>query len=351
MINNRKCFFKFFLILTSILIIVVTFFDAKKNPTYKLEIISSYGDNEAYHPKILNFSKKWNGYKYWMSYTPYPRGNSDLENPHIAVSNDLINWHAPNNENKPLDEVTDLKARKRYNSDSHIVYNKDKNILICFWRYVDDTKKQVIIYKMESSDGVNWSNKEEVMVSNNRFLKDYVSPVIIYDKNIYKIWYLDVENTLRYAESMDTFNWEDKDVIKFNYPEKLDSWHMDVIKTKKGYEMIVAAYDEWKNHNRMNLYYTKSKDEVHFEDAVLILKPERNTLNFDNAGIYRSSFIYQDGYYYLYYGAVSYLGERGIGFAYGKKITNLKRDKTNYKDPKEVKKLIKKLNVKKTKVN
>ena len=102
MINNRKNFFKFFLILTSILIIVVTFFDAKKNPTYKLEIISPYGDNEAYHPKILNFSKKWNGYKYWMSYTPYPRGNSDLENPHIAVSNDLINWHAPNNENKPL---------------------------------------------------------------------------------------------------------------------------------------------------------------------------------------------------------------------------------------------------------
>ena len=32
-----------------------------------------------------------------------------------------------------------------------------------------------------------------------------------------------------------------------------------------------------------------------------------------------------------------------IGLAYGKDITNLVRDKTNYKDPKKVKRLIKKL--------
>ena len=126
-------------------------------------------------------------------------------------------------------------------------------------------------------------------------------------------------------------------------PEKLDTWHLDVIKTDKGYEMIVVAYDKWKNHNKMDLYYTISNDEVNFKDAIKILEPERGTLNWDNSGIYRSSIIYLNDTYYLYYGAVGVTAERGIGLAYGKDITNLVRDKTNYKDPKKVKRLIKKL--------
>ena len=45
------------------------------NSKYQLNIISEYGDNEAYHPKVLSFENDWNGYKYWMSYTPYPQGD------------------------------------------------------------------------------------------------------------------------------------------------------------------------------------------------------------------------------------------------------------------------------------
>ena len=32
----------------------------------KLDIISSYGDDQAFHPKVLNFEKPWNGYRYWI---------------------------------------------------------------------------------------------------------------------------------------------------------------------------------------------------------------------------------------------------------------------------------------------
>lgn len=314
-----------------------------ESKTYKLEIISSYGDNEAYHPKVITFDKKWNGYKYWMSYTPYPRGNSGYENPHIAVSNDLVNWYAPNGENKSLDEVKNKYKKKRYNSDAHIVYNKDKDIIICYWRYVDDTNESVTIFKRETKDGVTWTDKEKVLYSKNRHKKDYVSPAIIYDEGIYKMWYVNVCNTITYAESTDGSKWTDKNKISFKYPSKLDTWHLDVIKTDKGYEMITVAYDKWHNHNRMDLYYTYSTDEVNFGGAIKIFEPERGTLNWDNSGIYRSSMIYLDGMYYLYYGAVGVTAERGIGFAYGKDITDLKRDKTNYKDPKEVKRLIEKL--------
>ena len=331
------------LILFVIFIIAYGLIFNGESKTYKLEIISSYGDNEAYHPKVITFDKKWNGYKYWMSYTPYPGGNSGYENPHIAVSNDLINWYAPNGENKSLDEVKNKYKKKRYNSDAHIVYNKDKDIIICYWRYVDDTNESVTIFKRETKDGVTWTDKEKVLYSKNRHKKDYVSPAIIYDEGIYKMWYVNVCNTITYAESTDGSKWTDKNKISFKYPSKLDTWHLDVIKTDKGYETITVAYDKWHNHNRMDLYYTYSTDEVNFGDAIKIFEPERGTLNWDNSGIYRSSMIYLDGMYYLYYGAVGVTAERGIGFAYGKDITELKRDKTNYKDPKEVKRLIEKL--------
>ena len=31
----------------------------------KLDITSSYGDKQAFHPKVLNFDKPWNGYRDW----------------------------------------------------------------------------------------------------------------------------------------------------------------------------------------------------------------------------------------------------------------------------------------------
>lgn len=336
---------KYYIIIIIILILVLGYgliFDNEKR-TYKLEIISSYGDNEAYHPKVITFDKKWNGYKYWMSYTPYPGGNSGYENPHIAVSNDLINWYAPKGQNKSLDEVKNKYKKKRYNSDAHIVYNKDKDIIICYWRYVDDVTGSVTIYKRETSDGITWTDKEKVLFSKNRHKKDYVSPAIIYDNGIYKMWYVNICNTITYAESKDGMKWTDKSKIKFGYPTKLDTWHLDVIKTEKGYEMITVAYDKWKHHNKMDLYYTISENGTDFKDAIKILEPERGTLNWDNSGIYRSSMIYLDDTYYLYYGAVGITAERGVGLAYGEDITNLKRDKTNYKNPKMVKKLIKNL--------
>lgn len=216
-----KRLIKYYMIIIIILILFLghgLIFNREKR-TYKLEIISSYGDNEAYHPKVITFNKKWNGYKYWMSYTPYPGGNSEYENPHIAVSNDLINWYAPNEKNISLDEVKNKYKKKRYNSDSHIVYNKDKDTITCYWRYVDDVDGSVTIFKRETSDGITWTAKEIVLYSKDRHKKDYVSPAIIYENSTYKMWYVDVYNTIRYAESPDGMKWTDKNKISFKYPK------------------------------------------------------------------------------------------------------------------------------------
>ena len=311
-----------------ILIFSLCFIPSQKiNAKHKLNIVSSYGDNEAYHPKVLAFKNGWNGYKYWMSYTPYPKGDDSKENPHIAVSNDLINWKTPEGLKNPLDEKFNDGIKKQYNSDSHIVYNSDTNELECYWRFVDDVNNQVIIYRKKTLDGIHWGEKEITAYSLDRKQKDYVSPSIIYENKVYKMWYVDKNNIVRYATSVDGINWIDKQEVKIDYEQKLKTWHLDVISTEKGYEMLVVAFDKWENHNKMSLYYTNSIDGINWKVAKTIIKPTNKTNNWDNLGIYRSSFIYEDGKYYVFYGGTSKKYHHGIGLLYGENIYNLKQFK------------------------
>lgn len=332
----------FLLIIIPLILYIITFLD-NKSTRYRLNIISSYGDKEAYHPKVLAFKEKWNGYKYWMSFTPYPKGKSAKENPHIVASNDLINWETPKGLKNPLDEVSNI-PKKRYNSDAHIVYNNDTNVLSCYWRQVDYDK--VIIYKRDTKDGVHWNEKEIVVISSNRHKKDYISPAIIYEEGIYKIWYVDVNYKVRYATSEDGLSWIDQSEVHIKYNEKLNTWHLDVIKTDKGYEMLVVAFDKWKNLNKMKLYYTYSENETDFKEAKVVLKPETRMNKWDNSGIYRSSFIYEDGKYYVFFGAQSKRKHRGTGLLEGKDLFDLKSI-----NPKKYKKYYKNTTIKTTKNN
>ena len=110
--------------------------------------------------------------------------------------------------------------------------------------------------------------------------------------------------------------------------------------------MIVVAFDKWENHNDMNLYYTSSKDGINWEVAKTIIKPTVNTGYWDNKGLYRSSFIYENGMYYVFYGGTSKSYHHGIGLMYGKDIFKLKSVGTNFKNPKQVQILKWQLNIK-----
>ena len=293
------------------------------NSLNKLNIKSAYGDIDAFHPKVLNFKNKWNGYKYWMTFSPYPNGEDDKENPHIKVSNDLINWVEPEGFKNPLvDKPDNYESLINYNSDPHLVYNNTTDTLECYYRYVNDTNDKVIIYRLTTKDGVHWTDKEEIL-SANRSEKDYISPAIIYEENIYKLWYVDRDRTVVYMESSDGYNYSNERIIELTYQLKtLKNWHLDVIHTAKGYEMIVVAYTSWADRLFMNLYYFKSRDNIKYSRGVAILRP--SIRSWDNKGIYRSSLIYEDDVYYLFYSAMSRDAKRGIGLSYGEEIDNLK---------------------------
>lgn len=292
------------------------------NAAYKFELDCQDGSNQAYHPKILNFKEKWNGYKYWMTYSPYPDGNDKYENPHIMASNDLINWEVPKGLKNPIENTPKNYIHENiYNSDPHILYNDDTDTMELYFRYVNDEKDQMILYKKTSKDGINWT-KKEVVFDVTRSKKDYISPALIYDNGVYKMWFVDKDRSFKYIESKDGKKWSDEKTIKLNYPiARLTTWHIDVIKTEKGYELLTVAYKNWKDRNSMNLYYFNSKDNENYSDGIIILRP--SLISWDNRGIYRSSFIYEDGKYFVFYSALSTQFERGIGLSYGEHIENL----------------------------
>lgn len=285
---------------------------------FYLKLVNSKGANEFTHPKVISFKNKWNGYKYWIAYTPYPKGNQAEENPHIMASNDLINWKEKKYFSNPLDEVITDNPLKVYNSDTHLLYNSDADRIECYWRYVDDINDNVIIYKRTTRDGVNWTEKE-VFLENKRSEVDYLSPVVMYENKKYMVWYVDKDKIIKYIEyDLIKKEWTEPIIIDIKYSNpNLQSWHLDVIKTDKGYESIVVAFDNWKNRGKMKLYYSFSEDNKEWSIAKEILSSP------NNGGIYRSSILHLNNTYYVFYSEITKKYRRGIGIMYGTNIEKL----------------------------
>ena len=208
-----------------------------------------------------------------------------------------------------------------------MVYNTDTKQIECWWRQYkyDNIKKdgEVYIYRKCSKDGVHWGEKELMISSEHMFKKDYLSPAVIYEDGVYKMWAVDLRNKYNvvyqeYDPKVQT--WSEQRIIKIDYSvSDLQSWHLSVTHTPKGYEMVLSASKKnATNRVSMDLYYCYSTDNVNYTMADIILQPSRGTDNWDNQGIYRSSLMYADGKYYLFYpGINTEKGDNGIPMGIG----------------------------------
>lgn len=288
------------------------------NATSKINLKNYLGNYQNIHPKVLYFESGWNGYKYWMAYTPYPQGQTDHENPCIAASNDMINWVEPQAGINPLDPTP---PNNGYNSDTDLVYRPDLDRLEVWWREVsgDDTYK---INRRTSTDGKSWDSKETVLTANGNE-EDILSPAVHYENGVYKVYFVGRSQTgVQYAEYNDgAKQWSQRELINIEWGA-LTPWHIDAVPTDLGVEMAIQAYEPGKNNNTSNLYHVV-KNGNQLTKPKLIIKPSKNPSAMDNSGIYRSTFIKISGFYYLFYSFVNKDLSRGIGLSYGKSITGL----------------------------
>lgn len=292
------------------------------NAKSELKMPNAYGNQIDYHPSVQYFENKWNGYSYWCAFTPYEDCNDFWENPHILASNDLVNWETPAGFSNPLEPVpSDYEYGISYNSDTELVYNSDKDQLECWWRNYDYRNMKITLYRKITKDGVHWSEREVTMTSQlNKH--DFLSPALVYENGTYRMWAIDLRQgyVIHYYESADGLKWTDPKIINVEYENpNIRHWHLDVIHSPKGYEMLLSASPKTNDdHGHMSLYYAFSKDNENYTKARVILRPRTGTNKWDNKGLYRSSLLYANNKYYCFYSGINTkTGPVGIGLISG----------------------------------
>lgn len=295
----------------------LTVINKMANATIPLSIKTYDGYNQSIHPDIVYISSGFNGYKYWMSYTPYPYSLDSFENPCIAASNDGINWGAPKGLKNPIvPPPDDIKSGGHY-SDTDIIFDNEK--LVVYYVYNKrNTNGPSSFYRVVSSDGVNWSHPE-LIYQTDPAISGY-SPGIIKETDGYRMWYTSDGNMMFYTTSSNGSHWTKPFYCSINQ-KGWAVWHVDIIKTDIGYEGLLCATNY--QTRRRALFYIRSHYGITWESSSLpIISPSDK--GWDCFEIYRATMLKQNGLYRIWYSARNNSQIWRIGYTEGVSIDSLK---------------------------
>lgn len=285
------------------------------NPTEPLNIATYDGSNKPTHPKVLYFKNCWAGHKYWLTYSPFPGNDNARENPCIEYSDDGVNFSSDGITNPIENTPKENGSKVGYNSDPHLVLVN--GIMECWWRthFQSGTNADhEVIFRKTSVDGINWSDKEELFRVADASAGSCLSPAVIFENGIYKIWTVYKQQFLRYYESTTGADWthiRDINVDNPDYPT-YKIWHIDVIHTEKGYEFVGCYHPTSNYDDNRYIYYAISEDNITYSDRVLILTPGK-TGNFDATELYRPAILRLENKVRIYYGCRNGFGNWKIG--------------------------------------
>lgn len=253
---------------------------------------------QAMHPSVIDFKPgyEWNGYRYWMSMTPYTNGNSSVENPSILSSNDGTTWDVPQYGVNP---IIPYPGAGLHNSDSCLLYDAKNDLLYLYWVRSSATVDE--LYCSHSSDGVTWSASSLCLAPDPIRIS---SPYVVFDGVDYQLYTVDglppsttfVRRTCSTpggtfaAASTCTLN---------NAPASKYPWHSSVVKRGEVYHSFMVLSDS--GGDNQNLYFMHSNDGLDwtYNDSAL-LNPGAG---WDSGVIYQSSGIPTQTGYNLYYSA------------------------------------------------
>lgn len=290
-------------------------FSEGPNAEIAMDFYNYLGNTENIHPKVLYFENGWNGYSYWMAYTPYPQGSVAAENPCIAASNDGINWVTPYGLTNPLFN----NFKDGYNSDTHLVYRESDDVIECWWRPFIESKTADLICRRTSKDGINWTDPETV-VQLGETGKLRMSPTVFIKDDKYVMFYS--AGRLLYEMHCDIegqkFEWSEPRLL--DIPQgNLFLWHLDAIPTDDdGIEIIACAFPPGGGNKAADLYYIEGDMEKwEFSAPQLIIPRSDNPDAIDYRSIYRASLVKVGDRYFVYYSCIGNDWSRHIALSVG----------------------------------
>jgi hypothetical protein len=255
------------------------------------------GVNEVVHPDVVYFPQGWNGYQYWMAYTPFPNNDATYENPCLAVSNDNVTWIVPPGLTNPIDSYS--SNANDYYSDTELVMSPDQQTMYCLWRRFKNGQFEKL-YVKSTTDGINWGTLTETLnVNVNQ--ETLISPAVIYDGSQYMLWTVDKvlsPRVVRLRTSSSIFGpWSSPiatDIVPLTYTTQgapySETWHINVCMIDSEYWMINND-TLMGGSNGLNLYLGNSTDGIHWTFANHPILYQRNNYLFWDQKLYRASMI------------------------------------------------------------
>lgn len=269
-------------------------------PLTQLTVPTFDGSGQAVHPDVVRFTKAWNGWEYWMAFTPYPGSSDAMENPSLAVSHDGVRWEMPAGFPNPIIE----KPRNGYNSDPDLTYDATLDRLVMIYREVSDG--QNTIKAISTGDGRSWTLPKITFRRRNHGI---VSPtVVVRPGTAPSVWYVDA-GTRRCRERVTrvmTQRGPGMDALEPARPEAgwatpvpvhleqpgFSVWHLDVIwvAARREYWAIYPANRSYSCFGR-ELFFARSADGVNwvtYRSPVL----KRSDAEWVRGSLYRGSLLY-----------------------------------------------------------
>ena len=253
----------------------------------QLNLPTHEASGQATHPSVLYFENGWHGWKYWMAMTPYPDSNESHEDPNIIVSNDGWTWQVPDGLNNPIDNQ--LGRPNPHNSDTQIVMAPSGEMYLT-WRTVDRPDHSTNrIYLSKSTDGVHWSEKEEIWSGEPQFM----SQALIWSGENWRLYGIDnrmgIPNRVIYFESDDLKTWSAPQYPNIDpYVSNGERWwHIDVQRYNGEYIGLVHIIPS-ETIQKGNLYLLRSQDGMTWKrsDTPLISHEESGYPN-----LYKSALV------------------------------------------------------------
>lgn len=264
--------------------------------TYDLSFIKDIsGIRHSYcHPDVAFFENGFNGYRYWMAFTPYfgaigSSGASILyENPTVVVSNDGLNWQEPKNIINPI--------QRRPSLQDGIVRN-GKDTLQGYWSDTDllFVNNHLELYYRGSVVSPTSLKRTAAKSRNNdaKLAKPAVRTIVMQTSNNGVDWEpLEVLYTSNYPETL-----SDNDILSPSFvytPKGKVSYEVLLNKGKEGYK---------ENDDSFILKRTSTNgiDYSDFASSKIVTldsKPWKKTNPQYSPWHLHATYI--DGYYFLY---------------------------------------------------
>jgi hypothetical protein len=181
----------------------------------------------ATHPSVFDagIGNTWNGYRYWMAYTPYP-GDAD-EQPFIVTSDDGWVWAEPAGISNPI-EPAPPGSPSDFNNDTDMIMSADGTTLLLTFGFFDGSEQTHTVFLKTSTDGINWTEKTELFTRYHM-----ASQSFSYKEGVYYLTYNvfgdsgQSPTSLFRRSSTDLITWTAEEAVAFTPPAGKEVWHLE----------------------------------------------------------------------------------------------------------------------------